>query len=180
MEHFVTAQEVKASGRPIGKMVDDEKLNSYITEVEQLQVKPILGDELFLHIAEELDKDENERDEKVKTLLNGGIYTIVHKAEGTTERRFFKGLKTTISYFVYAQYLMSGDFETTRFGVMLKNGDYSTHVSDKQRSENYNNVIDVANTYMKECVRYCKDVGLIKKVGKGRTNFGGISIRRIG
>lgn len=178
---MITAAEVKTSGRPIGKMVDDDKLTSYITETEQLQIKPVLGDPLYLQICKELEKEESERDSRITTLLNGGVYEVTDcKGDEQKGEHYFEGLKVAISYFVYAQNLMSGDYQSTRFGTVLKSDDYSSHISDKQRSDNYNNVMEIANAYLKDCVGYCKSVGLIKSGGRGKINFGGITIRKIG
>lgn len=170
MEHILQPTEIRTLGRPIGK-VADEKLFAFITEAEQLHLKPILGDELFLKIL-----DENERkDENIEKLLNGGTYT-----DKRDNLRSFMGLKIALSYFVYAQNLMSGDIESTRFGSVLKNGDFSSHISSKERSDAYNNAIDVAKAYLKECVEFCKEVDLIKTAGRAKYNVGGVTIRRIG
>lgn len=104
MEHILQPNEVRTLGRPIGK-VADEKLNAFITEAEQLHVKPILGDELFLRLLEEPEPSDD-----IKTLLYGGIYK---DKNGVTHS--FTGLRVALSYFVYAQNLMSGDIESTRF-----------------------------------------------------------------
>lgn len=170
MEHIIEVDELRALGRPIGK-VANEKLKAYITEAEQLNIKPTLGDELFLKLL-----DDNERNTaEVEKLLNGGTYR-----DERDKLHSFLGLKVALSYFVYAQNLMSGDIESTRFGSVMKNGDYSTHISSKERSDAYNNSIDVANAYLKECVAYCKHVNLIKTTGRARYNVGGITIRKIG
>lgn len=171
MEHILQPNEVRTLGRPIGK-VADEKLNAFITEAEQLHIKPILGDGLFLRILEEV---ENGGDERIRMLLDGGVYK-----DSEDKAHSFMGLRVAVSYFVYAQNLMSGDIESTRFGSVLKDGDYSTNISSKVRSDAYNNAIDVANAYLKECVEYCKSVGLIKGVGRTRYSVGGITIRKIG
>lgn len=171
MKRILQPNEVRTLGRPIGKVVD-EKLNAFITEAEQLHIKPILGDELFLRILEELEKGD---DDRIKILLDGGVYK-----DQNEKTHSFMGLRVAISYFVYAQNLMSGDIESTRFGNVIKDGDYSTRISSKERSEAYNNAIDVANSYLKECVAYCKDVGLIKSTGRPNFNAGGITIRKIG
>lgn len=170
MEHIIGIDEIKALGRPIGK-VSTEKLMAYITEAEQLNIKPVLGDELFLKLLD----DNEQNDEKVKILLNGGTYR-----DERDKLHSFLGLKVALSYFVYAQNLMSGDIESTRYGSMMKNGEFSTHISSKERSDAYNNSIDVANAYLKECVVYCKHTGLIKTAGKAQYNVGGITIRKIG
>ena len=179
MRHLITTIELKTLGRPIGKVADD-KLNAFITEAEQLYIKPILGDELFYDLLREAENDDEEKaNADLQMLLSGGTY---YKNAGCDNQSVhsFMGLKVAIAYFVYAQNLMVGDIESTRFGSVIKNGDYSTHVSSKERSDAYNNTIDVANAYLQECVDYCKVKGLIKVVGKPTASIGGIIIRRIG
>lgn len=171
MEHILQPNEVRSLGRPIGKVADD-KLNAFITEAEQLHIKPILGDVLFLDVLTEIKEGGND---KIRMLLDGGVYK-----DGNDRTRSFMGLRVSISYFVYAQNLMSGDIESTRFGSVMKNDDYSTRISSKERSDAYNNAIDVAKAYLNECVTYCKDVGLIKSSGKPKFTAGGITIRKIG
>lgn len=170
MEHILQPADLRTLGRPIGK-VAEEKLKAFITEAEQLHIKPILGDELFLKLLDDREQENND----IVTLLNGGTYT-----DKRDKLHSFMGLKVALSYFVYAQNLMSGDIESTRFGSVMKNGDYSTHISSKERSDAYNNAIDVAKAYLTECVEYCRETGLIKSVGRTKYNVGGITIRKIG
>ncbi len=42
MEHIITLSEIVSLGRPIGK-VDDDKSIAYITEAEQMNIKPAFG-----------------------------------------------------------------------------------------------------------------------------------------
>lgn len=170
MEHILQPTDLRTLGRPIGKVADD-KLKAFITEAEQLHIKPILGDDLFLKLLD----DREQGNHNIVTLLNGGTYT-----DKRDKLHSFMGLKVALSYFVYAQNLMSGDIESTRFGSVMKSGDFSTHISSKERSDAYNNAIDVAKAYLKECVEYCKEIGLIKAAGRTKYNVGGITIRKIG
>lgn len=168
MEHILKPEEVRTLGRPIGK-VADEKLTAFITEAEQLHIKPIIGDELFYRILNE------EQDNNIKLLLSGGNYRDKReKIHG------FMGLRVALSYFVFAQNLMSGDIESTRFGSVIKNDDYSSKLSSRERSDAYNNAMEVANAYLQECVSFCREVGLIKVVGKTKLAVGGVTIRKIG
>lgn len=177
--HLLTFEELKTMGRPIGK-VSEEKLNAFISEAEHLHIKPILGDELFLALQKEIAiEDVAQRDGVKQMLLDGGTY-YVNKGCENEQIRSFLGLKVTIAYFVYAQNLMVGDVESTRYGSVIKSGDYSDRPSSKERSDAYNNTLEVANAYLKECVDYCKSTGLIKTPGKQRVAFGGVTIKRIG
>lgn len=179
MTHLITTTEIRTLGRPIGKIADD-KLNAFITEAEQLHIKPILGDDLYLKLLKEVEEtDESKRDPDRKMLLAGGSY---YTDEGTENEEIhsFMGLKVVISYFVYAQNLMVGDIESTRYGSVIKNGDYSNHISSKERSDAYNNTLEVANGYLRECVAFCKEKGLIKSGSRPVSSIGGITIKRIG
>lgn len=178
MRHLITTAELKTLGRPIGKVADD-KLTAFITEAEQLHIKPILGDDLFIALLDEQEKIEEERDEIKTMLLTGGSYVSDEGCDNEAIHSFM-GLKVAISYFVYAQNLMVGDVESTRYGSVVKSGDYSDRLSSKERSDAYNNTLEVANSYLKECVAYCKEKGLIKRAGKPMAAIGGIRIRRIG
>lgn len=171
MEHIITPDEVKTLGRPIGKHVDNEKLIAYITEAEQMCIKPALGEILFLRLLK-----EGESNDVYKTLLNGGEYTVADE-----QVRTFIGLKVALSYFVYAQNVMSGDFQSSRFGTVLKQGDYSQGISSKERSDCYNNALEVARHYLSECVAFCKAKNLLNN-GKSRgiVSTGGCTIRKIG
>ena len=170
MEHIITPSEVVSLGRPIGK-VDDKKLLAYITEAEQMNIKPALGDELFLDIL-----IQGEDNDLYKLLLNGGTYKDHNRIT-----RSFVGLKVAMSYLVYAQNVMTGDFQSTRYGTVIKQGDYSQGISSKERSDCYNNALEVARHYLLECVSFCKVNNLIKnKSGKRTISTGGCTIRKIG
>ena len=178
-KHIITIEQLKKCGRPIGKMVDSTKLEAFITEVEQLYIKPAMGESLFLRIQEEIAK-ENIEDSKLKILLDGGIYKEKDFGKSNDNIHSIMGLRITISYYVYAQYVMCSDIESTRYGLSIKNDEYSNHISDKSRSSLYNSSIEIAKGYLKECISFCKISGLSKEEGKSKINIGGCTIRKIG
>lgn len=179
MTNLVTADEIRYYGRQIGKLVSNDKLATYIDEAEQLHVKPIIGNALYLRLVRYIEQGCGEP--QLDILLNGGIYEVPScECGGGQGEVFVNGLRKAIAYFVYAQNVMVGDFESTRYGMVTKSGDYSERLSDKNRSECYNNALDMANGYLQECVDYCKAVGLIKRLGNPKTHFEGATIKRIG
>lgn len=171
MNTLITHNEAKILGRPIGD-IKVEKLMSYIAEVEQTQIKPVLGDTLFLA----LHVDDREPDDVYDMLLSGGVYK---DCKGTD--RYFSGLKVTIAYFVYVKTLMSGDIESTRYGFVLKEDQYSQHISTAARSAAYNEAMEVAQAYLRECLEFCLTKQLIVR-GEQRKSAaaGGCIIRKIG
>lgn len=191
--HLITPEILRKKGRPIGK-VSNEQLEAYIAEVEQLFIKPTLGDELFLAL---LYENYDATDTRYRILLDGGTYreekkvcgcaetNVIEETEDDEEEdilpdtRQIMGLRAAISYFVYAQNIMTGDFQSTRYGMVMKENEYSSHLSSKDRSDAYNNALEVANNYLRECVAYCKNVGLIK-TSRRAYGAGSVRIRKIG
>ncbi len=170
MEHLTSPNEVVKLGRSIGGKVDQERMLAYIIEAEQMNIKPVLGDKLMLDILQ-----HGEENEKYQVLLNGGTYTA---NDGGIYS--FVGLKCCVAYFVFAKNVMVGDFQTTRFGTVLKESDYASHISTKERSDCYNDTLEVANSYLRDCLRYCSHVGIpTGNIGSQRAS-GGIKIRKIG
>lgn len=169
--------------------MDSAQLEAYIEEVEQMFIKPSLGDELFLKL---LFGNYNHEDIRYKILLDGGLYgddiadsvTLSELSDDTTERetygnRYLTGLKTAISYYVYAQNIMTGDYQSTRYGMVVKQNDYSNPLSSKERSDAYNNALEVANDYLRDCVAYGNQTGLIKSSRRAHGS-GSVRIRKIG
>lgn len=162
-------KELQGFGRPLGK-IEAAKFFAFAQEAELLYVKPILGDKLYNEIV------ANPTDEKYETLLNGGTWT-----DDNEDSHTFAGLKVTISYYIYAQNLMSGDIQPTRFGNVIKENDYSTPITDKTRSDAYNSTLEIANLYMKDVVAYCNFKGLLGANRKKQARVAGaIRIRKIG
>lgn len=154
----------------MGNHIDEKRLLSYITECEMLYIKPVLGEQLYHSLLAD-EKDENKQ---FVQLLNGGAYNYNGNVYS------FAGLKATIAYYVFAKNVMVGDFIPTRFGVVMKESDYSSHISSAERSACYNDTLEVANAYLQDCIDYCKRTGLLLS-GIGRaTASGGIRIKKIG
>lgn len=169
MKTISTIEDIRQSGRPM-KTVSEDRLIAYIEEVENLYVKPVLTDALYNKIL-----TEGINKEPYKTLYYGGEYNdkknIYHQ---------FMGLCAAISYYVYAQNIMSGDFQATRYGMVIKDNDYSQPLSDKNRSAAYNNALEIASCYLNDCVAYCVAKGLIDSAKRRTRGTGGVRIRKIG
>lgn len=87
---LITTDEVYKLARTMSIHIDTEKIEAYIRESENIDLKSALGDALFL--------DVKEHPENYSELLNGSFYTI--ECGG---KRSFVGLKTTLAYYTYAR-----------------------------------------------------------------------------
>ena len=93
--YLITTDEVSKLARTMSVHIDTEKIETYIRESENIDLKSALGDTLFLDVKDHPDN--------YSELLNGGSYNA--KCGG---KRFFVGLKTALAYYTYARMVKNG------------------------------------------------------------------------
>lgn len=168
MNTIITPEEARQLGRPIGK-VSDNKILAFITEVEQTIIRRKLGDSLYAKLTR-----GDTLDETYTLLLEGGEYE-----DKCGNYHILNGLKTAIAYYVYAHNVRTGDYESTRYGMVIKDNEYSTPITPKERDTIANSATEVADSFLKECIEYCIDKGI--NVGNRRSSHltSGCVIRKI-
>jgi len=167
---ILTPSEARILARPIGQFVADNKLQAYIDEVEVTHFAPIFGDPLML----KLQDPQIAVTEPYLTLLKGGTYVVNGNLKAIT------GLKKAIAYAVYCRLLQSGDVESTRYGNVVKRGEYSEHVSQSVLAKVVGECAEVEQRLTKQCVVYCKAYKLIECRTSGNGIFiGGAQIKKI-
>lgn len=140
-QYLITVSEVQTLARDMSQHVDKQRLEVYIRESENLDLKGALGDALFL--------DVKEHPEKYSVLLDGGVYEIE-----CGDKKVFTGLKSALAYYTFARIIKNGDGNVTRFGFVNKESSDSSRPDIKEKVMAYNDAFSVANTYLKECVSY--------------------------
>lgn len=133
---MITPEEVGALSRPISQHIDRAQILSYITEVEQLIVRPTLGEELYNNIR------TNQQGYEV--LMNGG--------EGVSG-----GLRKAVAYHVYARIIKQGATIATRFGAVEKVDEYSYRIEHDKKDAIFRECSNIADAYMAECIKYAKE-----------------------
>lgn len=144
MRQLITVDEVQTLSRDMSQYVDVNKIATYIRESESIDIKSALGDALFL--------DVKKHPEKYSTLLDGGVYET-----DCGTKKVFAGVKTALAYYTFARLVKNGDGSVTRFGLVKKESEYSSHADLKEKMIAYNDAFDIANRYLKECVVYLRD-----------------------
>lgn len=135
---IIEPHEVNDLARPCS--ADESVIIRIIEETELLDIKPKLGDKLFLRLTTDVE---------FARLLEGGEYTDI---DGET--RVFAGLKRAVAYYAWARLVKTSVNNLTRFGYVVKNDDYSHQSEYKERQVAYNDAFSVADGYMKECLAY--------------------------
>lgn len=147
--------------RDMSKHVDEDRINVYIRESEDIDLKSALGDALFL--------DVKNNTQKYDVLLNGGEYN-----DRCGNVCAFSGLKRALAYYTYARLVKNADGNLTRFSYVSKDSEYSHAVDFKQKLMAYNDAFNIADRYLKECVRFLeenkKDYPLYKGSGVIKAN----------
>lgn len=160
-KYLITTDEVPTLARSMSTHIDSEKIETYIRESENIDIKPTLGDTLFLDIKEQ--------PQNYSLLLEGGAYE-----KNCGEKRLFAGLKTALAYYTYARIIKNGDGNVTRFGFVNKDNEYSSRPDFKEKVMAYNDAFSMADRYLKECLRYLEDCSkefpLYKGAGKMKAN----------
>lgn len=103
---------------------ETKKVNPYIMEAQEFDLKPCLGDEFYISVLAQ--KDDNWSDPNYSDLWNGKQYTYNNK------EYVFQGMKAALIYWSYARIITNIGQDETAFGVMQKLNDYSQQIDGKQ------------------------------------------------
>lgn len=148
---ILSTEKARTMARPIGNAVADNKLQAYIDEVEQTRIAAKFGSEIY----SALQDAETRETEPYKTLLKGGTYQRQGKPQ------VFFGLEKAIAYGVYCKMIQSGDVEVTRYGSVLKRGEYSDHATQQTLAKVAGEVAEIEHRYIAQCLQYCRAAGLL-------------------
>lgn len=128
----------------------------FIEEVEQLDIKPQLGEALYLDIL-------NDDAGRYKVLLEGGEYE-----DGCGCRHVFAGLYQAESYYVYARMLRNPNGFLSPTGFRQATDTYSTYAENRERESTIIAVKEAADSYMRDCLSYARDRGWMGCGNTGR------------
>lgn len=107
------------------------------------------GDGPFEYEGVEISK------EQYTELMYGGYFDS-RCASGKSE-----GIVTAIAYIAYSRFIMNNGTNITAFGVKLKNGEFSSDVSDTVMVRNSNEARKIGEAYLQAVVEHCKSMGLL-------------------
>lgn len=134
---LISPEEVRKLARPTD--ADSDTVDRAIEEASQI-VKETIGGELFYRLSTGV---------KYGLLMEGGTY------ETRCGRiRMFAGLKKALAYFTYARIIKTGNVRSSRFGLVSKNGDYSSHAGQEEIAQAYRDAYSFGQRYLQECLVY--------------------------
>ena len=116
---LITKEDIK-SFYPIGKNLDNGRVDPHILRAQQSDLKPFLGDALYRDFVTDVAVA------KYVTLLDGGEYTN----DGHTI--FFGGVKPLLASWAYARIQKANPVHVTRGGNVRKETEQSVNLSSAE------------------------------------------------
>lgn len=144
MEYLITPEEVGVLSRPISQHIDHQQITAYITEVEQLIIRPKLGDFLFGEVKK-----------------NPTDYHVILEGGSDDYGQVCGGLKKALAYYTYARIVKDGATIATRFGAVEKTDEYSMRIEQDRKDAIYRECTQMADAYLEEVVKYSKKQGWV-------------------
>jgi hypothetical protein len=119
---FADLQEVKYIASSVK---NNSSWLQFVLEAETFDVKLWLGDQLLNELMTQSETSPESLSAENLVLLSGGSYLYQDKTY------LFQGLKMCIIYYAFARFTNRSPFNYTAMGIVIKDSDLSTPVSDK-------------------------------------------------
>jgi hypothetical protein len=180
-ERTIISSEDIRKVRPIAEnVVDCKRIEPYIREVEQLDVMPTIGVDLYRQLTDEGFLDALEKDGSV-TILTAGGCSIALTGEGwealvnggyhSGGTKYSAGLRATVAYLAYARMLPNQPISVTAFGVVQKNTTLSEPVDEKTLLRAANEARKIGLEYLRQSVEHLRCLGLFGEQKKSALRY---------
>lgn len=156
-KHLLSPVQFAELARPTSIHLEDDEVNRFIEECEDLYIIPTVGYDVFSAAIDYVDDNtlDGKFDETFDPVLylNGGAFNYNHcGCDGASE--WCAGLRKALAYYVYAKMGRADGTIIARDGLMRHNDQYAQHVEPNLKQ--YNDVMEVAEQYLASCQRYAK------------------------
>ena len=168
MRNLITYEETSQLARPC--TTDRDMAEAMIAEAQRVELKPRLGDALYLKLI------ADEPEDRFKVLLEGGEW------KSDCGDNLLTGIKTALAYYALARIIRDGNIQATTYGAAVKDDQHSADPERTERQRQYRELFGQADSYMAEALTYLtKNRGTFpeyKVLGKMRSNR--MTIKTIG
>lgn len=148
IRNLITYEEISSLARPC--TTEQERAEAMIAEAQREDIRPRLGDALYIRLAyREKDKEAEPLPEQYATLLDGGLWE-----DRAGKPRLVQGLKTALAYYTLARIIRDGNIQATTYGSVVKDDEYSMDPERSERQRQYRELFAQADGYMAEVEEY--------------------------
>lgn len=118
MANLITKTDFGAF-RDVSLNIDDKRVDPYIAEAQEFDIKPVLGPAFYLDF--------------INNFPDGGKYDDLFNGKDYTDKSLqllvsFKGVKAALVYYSYARLLLNQDMHVTASGLVEKDNQYAKNV----------------------------------------------------
>lgn len=168
--------DIQSTVRSVSTNIDDTKMLSFITEAQLQDIKPVIGDSLYIDLLKYANRSETDPvNEIYDALMDGAIYQY------NDVDYMFAGLRFALNYYAYARIVKFGDGNVTRFGFVNKQDQYSSRHDIAEKQMEYKDATKTADTVMQDCIRFIEhNIESFPKYAAGKVIKTGITIQCIG
>lgn len=139
--NIITYEAISLLARPCS--ADKEMAEAFIAEAQRVEVKPRVGDALYMAISDDAPGG------RFCVLLNGGKWTDCRGGA-----RYLTGLKTALAYYALARIVRDGNIQASTYGAVVKDDQYSAEAEKAERQRQYRELFSQADSYMAEVLDY--------------------------
>lgn len=140
MRNLITYEEISQLARPC--TTDEDMAKAMIAEAQRVEIKPRIGDALYLKLM------EDNPEERLEVLLNGGVW------KDSCGDHLLTGIKTALAYYALARIVRDGNIQATTYGTVIKDDQYSQDPEKTERQRQYRELFGQADSYMAEALNY--------------------------
>ncbi|NQY30541.1 MAG: hypothetical protein HRT69_13855 [Flavobacteriaceae bacterium] len=173
MSNLITITDIKVY-KPIADSLDvTMKLDTFISEAQEFDLKPLLDDPLYLALLADAPLFA---DVDLSNLFNGSIYTYNDK------QYQHEGLKSVLVYYSYSRYKNDSNSNDTAFGTVLKLNPDSEKVDEKVIQRQVHQAISGASAKWNDVLKFIqrnKEKYPLFDCGSENTKTGGIKITAV-
>ena len=178
MAHLTNSNNLKNAGFGVAANNNDLKIDTAINEAEQIHVKPRITDALYLDLLKWNEAtDKSGFPQIYETLMSGGTWETNSNCCSNSEKitRQFDGLINAVNYYTYARMILKADENTTRFGFVNKNDEYSQKPDQRTKQAAFENALHTADIFMNDVVLFLEDnkdkIPLFRRAGTAKNRL---------
>ena len=154
---MLISQQIIQQYKQVSKSVDRELINQSIKDAELLDLKPLLGELLYVDLVANITAP------KYMELMTGKAYIF------NGQSYIFEGLNPVLANFAYARYIVFSSYVDTPFGLVSKVSQDSQPVSEANKRAMSKSAEQTAYSYFQGVRDFLNRYPIVYPSWKGHT-----------
>jgi len=126
MSQLISLSQIQEFKGITSNINEAKSLVPFIYEAQEFDLRPFLGEELYLALLDDFDASPSLATPAMLDLYSGSDYT-----DTAGVRRQHPGIVAMLVYFTHARYIAGANVHSTKHGMKVKENDWSTEPSEK-------------------------------------------------